>query len=460
MRAGRPRMRSAAALSGLLAAAAVLRAAPPSWVSAFPRDTDAYVGIGRGDKRLDPSRYRETAQAEALAQIAREIAVELRSETRRVREEDEGGWRESYRQEVTAASRIDLAGYVLADAYETADAFWVLYTLDKQAFRSLREGRAADFLAWTRRQAEAAEASLAGGRFQEASDRLDSVLVRYRTAYAGDAWQQAHFPEPEARVAALGERIAEAMRGLALSGAADPWVLDWRSGAASAVEMRLEPGIAGRGSGAGTAAAEALTVWISQAGSRGPAACRAETDARGRLDLAEPARRCGLGPGLWRVEWRAPGGRVLALERRVAVRKRDLHVTLQGGDGEPAPRGSAREGALARLREELALIDDLRFRVAAVAPDVRGGRSGPGIPASPGTQALDIRLLEAAADTLEGMHFTALRGRIRFPDGGGTEDIVGESGHADPERSLRKAAADFARQVAAALRARDATAAR
>jgi hypothetical protein len=442
MRAGRARTWTAAALSGLLAAAPVLRAAPPSWVASFPRDPDAYVGIGRADKRLNPLRYREAAQEAALAQIGREISVELRSESRSARSEGADGARETFDETVTAASSARLAGYERAGTYETEGEFWVLYTLDKEVFRGQQERRATGFLAWMSREAEAADAALAGRRYQEAAERLAAVSARYRSDLAGDAWLQARFPEPEARVAGMAARIRAALRGLSLVSPADPWVLDWRASPPVPVELVLADHSTGEQS------AGPLTLWIAE--TRGPgAACRAETDGRGRLDLGEAALRCGLGPGIWTMSWRGPEGRKPGLTRRVSFRRCDLHVTLraEGRSEGNHPEAGAAKRPLVLLREELALLEDARYRI------VMGPQGSSGAP-SADARFLDVQILESSADTLEGMHFTALRGRVRFPDDGGAAEIAGKAGHTDPVRSYRKAARDFARQVADSLRAR------
>ena len=452
MRAGRARMWTAAALTGLLAAAPFLRAAPPSWVVTFPRDPDAYVGIGRADKRLNPHRYREAAQEAALARIAREISVALRSESRSVRSEDADGARETFDETVTAASSARLSGYERAGTYETESEFWVLYILDKEVHRRTLRDRAGRLLAYLEREAEAVEADLLDRRFQKAADRYAAVARRYAEEYAGEASLRGHSAEPAMRFERLTARVLDATRDLDLEGGDGEWLLDWRI-----TPTPLKPEVAaadperagartsrfsdplfladrrgvvhGRG-GMAAISSGSLRVTIEDAGSPGMAACPSETDSHGRLDLADAAMRCGLGAGEWTITWMGPGERAVVLRKRIAVRKREVLVVLRGGKA---------DRAVPWLREELALLEVPRHSLVFA-------------PAAPGTRdTLVIQLLDLTRDSLEGMRFSSLRGRVRFPDGAGAAGIVGESGHGDGDRSDRNAARDFARRVEARL---------
>lgn len=398
-------------------------ATPPAWVRQFPHDPDRYLGIGHGDKRAHPRDYRERAQAAALAQISREIRVRIRAESRSAQVEDGSGWGDAFTQTVRAESRADLEGCERAAVHETESDYWVLYALDKTAWRASREAEARALESWLAREGAALERDLEARRLQAAADRWTEIRVQYRERYLDRA------PPPPSeglpgRYAALEARLGEAIRGAVLSVEPADWSFDFTAPKPNAVP------------GAGLSLADAATgipwrgpfrVRLAPRGSRPggeAAACLVSTDAEGRLDPVMSLEACGLGSGAWTLAWgplESPARADVSVEVIRAEAGLSLHAPAPGADPD----------FLARLRAGLAGLGHPRWRVV------------PGLAAA---CSLEVRLREIAVDSLDGMRFATVRGRIRFP-GGSVAEAAGKAGHADRGRALERALRDFARDV-------------
>lgn len=391
--------RSGLAMLLALAPAVALAAAKPGWVSGFPHDPAAYVGIGRAHKREHPVHYREVAQAAALSQISREISVSLRSEESLARREDGRGWEESWSQKIQAASRNDLAGYRLVDVHETGEEYWVYYALDKEEHARLRDSR-------LDAHASSLESALASRALPEAMRRLPAAEAALgRLSGAGE------------RLRAAVERIRTSARDAALDPEPGGWTFHPAAPSPGEAGIRLAEGRGGR-------------PW------KGPFSllirdgtgktCRVEAESGKGLDLGKPFLACGLDPGRWNLAWVEGGfaGATAAVETRIEPRIWPLAIRCEVSDMLPW-----RETASAALSSLASPFLRLHF-----------GEDCAGIP------CLEIRLTAAETDSLDGLHFAALRGTLRLPDGA-AYPVTGKGGHADPAKAKERAARDFASEV-------------
>lgn len=399
--------------------------APPSWVKSFPYDPRLYVGIGRGDKTKHPGEYRERAQASALAQISREISIQLKAENVSTRSEDAFGQAETFDQKISASSRNELTGYELADVHETETAYWVLYTLDKENFQRSLDEREKRFGLWLEGEATALESELEGRRLQQAMDRYERVAAKYASAFANDPLIRNRSAGIPSRYMALGEKIGSASRGLKLVSGSSAWVMDYRDFSASnqarPVDISLVDGKSGeKWKGP-------LSLSLSNLRSPGSPPCRVETGEEGNLDLASAFLGCGMRPGSWKVTWKERDGRMIRLDVKAALIPMDISVKISG---KAAEAGNIRAG----LEEELTAANGPFFNfISGQAP----------------LPLLEIEIRELAMDSLEGMYFTSIRGSARYPGMPKASEIRGKAGHADKVRSQTRALRDFARQVAA-----------
>lgn len=419
LRPWRRRLAGPMVLAALLSLAPAAGETPPAWVERLPHRPGQYLGIGRADKLREPMRYRELAQAEALARLGREISASIRAEDASSVTERDGVRDERYARTVTASSRAELAGYELAGVYETESELWVMYALDKETFRQGLDARDRAFGA----SLEGPEAELRAGRLQGAVDALEAAQCRYAAAYPPQALPGEGTEAVRRRYERLVQRVGEAAREARLETEGTPWTLDLRPGRAGApaagAVVRLVDGRTGE------RWAGRLRISIAAAGPQGRA-CEAETDAQGRMGLARAFLGCGLPPGAWTLAWDRSGASPARLEVEAVLIKPHvtLHVEARGGPDA--------EAACAQLLAELAALESPYFQVA------RGRDSLP---------ALTICLGKVAVDSLEGLYFTSIQGQVRYPGAQETVAIQGKAGHTDKERSRYRAVRDLAREI-------------
>lgn len=395
---------------------------PPSWVERFPLDPAKYVGIGRGDKLAQPGNYREAAQSAALAQISREISIQLHAENTLSRSEGNAAWDESYTEKITGSSRNDLSGYSLEDVYESEKEIWVYYTLDKERFRRSRDERTRRFQDWLGLEAAALD-------FEARARDLPVVMRRWAGIREACA---APIPLGAASLcASIAGKMRARFRGMRLETPRFPWVLGLAEGPdkPGRVEVALiDAGSRERWKGPFLLALENLTPENPVLEDRNVPGtpCPVETDGEGHLDLAGAFLACGMRPGICRVTWRAPDSQAVRLDVRIDVVPIRVGLAVRGG-------GSRDPGGLfsGKLAQELAALRIPYYRIDP-------GRGRP---------ALEVRLQEAVVDSLDGMYFTSLRGKVFYPGIPGGWDITGEAGHADRSRSGDRAVADFVKKV-------------
>jgi hypothetical protein len=438
--------------AGLLAAAALAAAAwpqtasappgpaRPAWVDRFPHDPDRYIGIGRVDKRRHPGDFRELAMASALAQISREISVEITAASTATRTENAGGAEETYAGRVAATTRNALTGYALESVYETGEEFWACYALDKATWERAQAAKARGLSSSLDRGLAEVEAELEARRIQAACERLERVRKEYAEALAADPILRDRSRLAADRLSAQSAKLGSALRAARLTVSPGPWIFSLPASppAAPAAGTLEAPGseaqVVLRDSDAGRTWLGPLSLRISER----PAGveCRVETDAAGRLDLAIPFQACGLASGTWRVAWTGPGPERKEFHAETSAEWRPADVALAVMQ-EPAAQGADPEvrAALPELRTALEGWRSRRYRIAA------GSASLP---------ILEVRIREVTLDTLEGMCFASLRASLALPGRPGTVEARGKAGHADRGRALRRAAADFAREAALA----------
>ena len=114
--------------------------AVPSWMARYPVDPGSFIGIGgspdTGDRQVDLER----ARAKALAQLASEIEVSIRSDqTFRETESAGGGATTTAEIIVRTLASQNLEGVELVDTFHSAkEGYWFYYRLSKQTWAALK----------------------------------------------------------------------------------------------------------------------------------------------------------------------------------------------------------------------------------------------------------------------------------------------------------------------------------
>ena len=415
----------------------------PAWVERLPRDPDAYVGIGRADKRSHPETYRDLARDAALAQISREISVEVVSSAVSMRREDAAGSEESFSARTTTLSGNFLAGYRLEGVHETPDEFWAYYALDKEDFRAALDAKEKRLSAWMEGEAAALTEELDARRLQAASDRYVRIRTAYRSEFEADLplkSRSSTLPLPlPGELDALSETMRAALRGLRLESDPPHWEFSPSAGAESRSpgSKPYPPGVS-LIDGTGRKWTGPFSLRLSESARRysgarlGSISCAVETDAEGRLDPARAFLDCGMEPGRWSVTWEGPQGEAARLDVASALRKRELGVVVlaSGSDAGPADASMAARAA-ADLPRVLAGTQGRFHRFV-------GGKAFP---------VVEIRVREAALDSMDGLFFATLRADALFPGAAAPVAVRGKAGHADKSRAWARAQGDFAKAL-------------
>jgi hypothetical protein len=427
-------------LLALLPALLRAEAPPPSWVERFPHDPDRYIGIGRADKRSHPGDYRELAQTAALAQISREISVEVKAENTATQTESGKAWEDAYAQRISTATRNELTGYLLEEVYETGTGFWALYSLDKDVFRKSLDEKERRFAAWLDGEAAALDSDLEARRIQMALDRLERIRKEYETAWLGHPLLRNRSGGIPERYAAASGKVETAVRRAMLSVTPSAWTFSLAPRPAHRKD-RAPNGAGGLPSGAAVFLSDAasgarwkgplsLTLTERFQPEKGP--CEVETDAEGRLDLAHPFLECGLDPGAWRLSWMGPGGRDVHIEVEADWARTEMALSIQ--PDRIRPDGIRADGIpVAGLQAALA---GMKSPYCAIVPGAPGGRP-----------ILEVGIREVTLDSLDGVYFSSLRAVVTVPGLGGPLEVRGKAGHADKDRAKARAIADFVKAV-------------
>lgn len=414
----------------------------PAWVDRFPRDPEVYAGIGRADKRKHPDTYRDLARDAALAQISREISVEVASTAVSARSEDAAGPEESFSARTITLSRNSLAGYRLEGVHETPDEFWAYYALDKETFRAALDAKEKRLAAWMEAEAASLSGDLDARRLQAAADRYARLLAAYATEFSGDPLLKSRASPLPAAMDSMSATFAAAMRGLRLESVPARWEFTAYAEPGAPGSAAVPPRVSLIDGAGGKWAGPFSLILSDRFGpkflpdrlGRESASCRMDTDAEGLLapDPEWAFLACGLEPGRWSVSWLGPEGHAARTYVESILRKRDLGLVVSAaGDGaDPAGKSMAKRAA-----EDLgrALVGTQgRFH------RIVGGNAFP---------VVEIQIREAALDSLEGFFFATLRADALFPDSPGPVAVRGKAGHADKSRAWARAEGDFARAL-------------
>ena len=114
--------------------------AVPSWMARYPVDPGSYIGIGGSPDTGDRQADLERARAKALAQLASEIEVSIRSDqTFRETESAGGGATTTAEIIVRTLTSQNLEGVELVDTFHSAkEGYWFYYRLSKQTWDALK----------------------------------------------------------------------------------------------------------------------------------------------------------------------------------------------------------------------------------------------------------------------------------------------------------------------------------
>ncbi|GEM_PF-3189674 len=460
-------------------------AAPPSWVERFPHDPDQYIGIGSADKRAHPGDYRDLARASALAQISREISVQVVAGNTATRTEDAGGQSETYADRITTTTRNALAGYRLEGVYETADRFWAYYALDKDTWEKALEERERRVASWLDAEAAALDADLGARRIQGATDRYARIRKMYDSSFTQDNLLRDRSGAIPSRFNSLSRKMQSAVRGTRLATTASVWnfslpasssinasphTSSFASNSMSASIPRPttkttntsmsrpgtspipDPAVFVTDAATGASWNGPLSLTVAERAHPDAPACPMEADAEGRVDLSRPFLECGLDPGVWRVAWMGPEGTESHFDIGADWKRIDIAVSITAdwerrkpGRAETERRESADADLIARLRYALEGMAGRRYRI---------------VPGKTPLPTLNLRILEVTLDSLEGLYFASLRADAVLPSGfgeagkpgaAGSVDVRGKGGHTEKDRARAAAIGDFARGLQAAL---------
>ncbi len=114
--------------------------AVPSWMARYPVDPGSFIGIGGSPDTGDRQADLERARAKALAQLASEIEVSIRSDqTFRETESPGGGATTTAEIIVRTLTSQNLEGVELVDTFHSAnEGYWFYYRLSKQTWDALK----------------------------------------------------------------------------------------------------------------------------------------------------------------------------------------------------------------------------------------------------------------------------------------------------------------------------------
>lgn len=115
----------------------------PAWVQQKPIVPGHYVGIGSIEKVGLPTDYIPKAQNRALNDMASSISSMVSSSSVLFKIENQYGATEGYSQHINVETNEYIEGFEPTEAYETADRYWVMYTIDKNTYQQKKQERKA-----------------------------------------------------------------------------------------------------------------------------------------------------------------------------------------------------------------------------------------------------------------------------------------------------------------------------
>jgi hypothetical protein len=401
----------------------------PAWVETFPSNPDQYIGIGHAVKASHPASYRETAQSMALAQISREISIQVQSENALTQSEHGKDWAEAYSQKITTASQNQLSGYQLEKVYETGTDFWALYTLDKEVYQKALDRKEQIFALWLENETLGLDYDLQSRQIQQAVDRYVKIKQAYAKEYPPQSMQIGASELSSKLYTMATAKIQNALRKTELVSLPEVWSYSLSEPISIKSTHPVEVFLADLATGTKWNGPLSLSVnsWLIP--TKSP--CQVATNGEGHLDLAPLFLDCGLAPGRWSVRWMGPDDS-LSIEKTAQWRPLDLALEFQQ-EGPTIPTK-----VLSQFRSEISSHPNPYCRI------VSGNSQAPNQVSLP---KLEIRLHEMIEDSLEGMYFCAIRGEVFWPGISTRNEVSGKAGHSNRERARSKAVRDLVNAI-------------
>jgi hypothetical protein len=223
-----------ALLAVLIAACATVGGEEPQWMSEYPQDDDYYIGIGSSDTG-SRSEDMDKARAEALANLAASISVEIRGKTEVKEEETAAG---EYASSVTSSisQTVDkhLKEVETVDSYYSPqEGYWIYLRLNKREWARIQQQEMERITERVRTMLGTAQ----GGTVADSLAALGKALELVRgSAYVG--MLDAELGGEKGMLSDLLEaRAAELLSGLRI--AVEPQRIEFQTGRSAEVRIRL-----------------------------------------------------------------------------------------------------------------------------------------------------------------------------------------------------------------------------
>ncbi|MBM3436901.1 MAG: hypothetical protein FJY07_11875, partial [Bacteroidetes bacterium] len=110
----------------------------PEWMKQKPIIPGYYIGIGSAKKVGTSAEYTAQARKDALADLAGEVSSTISSTSVLHTIETEYGHSETYDQTIKTTVDDYLEGFEPAEAYETADSYWVYFRVEKETYYAMK----------------------------------------------------------------------------------------------------------------------------------------------------------------------------------------------------------------------------------------------------------------------------------------------------------------------------------
>lgn len=110
----------------------------PEWMKQKPIIPGYYIGIGSAKKVGTSAEYTAQARKDALADLAGEVSSTISSTSVLHAIETEYGHSETYDQTIKTTVDDYLEGFEPAEAYETADSYWVYFRVEKETYYAMK----------------------------------------------------------------------------------------------------------------------------------------------------------------------------------------------------------------------------------------------------------------------------------------------------------------------------------
>ena len=114
---------------------------PPEWVMHRPVSSSYYIGVSSASKTQYGEDANATAKKRALADMAGQIRVSIKSTSTLITTQFKGIAGQNFAEQISSASAEDLEGYEQVGTYEYATDFWAYYRLSKAKYERIRNER-------------------------------------------------------------------------------------------------------------------------------------------------------------------------------------------------------------------------------------------------------------------------------------------------------------------------------